>query len=373
MTVLIFILVLSVLVLAHEAGHYFAARIFGVKTEEFGFGFPPRLVGWVREKSGWRRVPAGERGPFEHTVWSVNALPLGGFVRLKGEAANGSDDADSFHLKPVRHRLVILAAGVLMNWALAAVLFFVVFSIGTKTVLTDVPSGARVRDAGVVIGETVPDSPAGRAAIPPGSEVVAVDGERPTSSEHAQTLIASHGTDPFTLVIRTPAEEKRIGIRAEYLPDYDKTAIGVSLADVGTVSLSPSRAVAASLNAVAGYSAAVAATLWDVFRGFITREPRGVELAGPVGIAVMSGEIARRGIIPLLQFMAILSVNLAVLNILPIPALDGGRVLFLAVEKLRGRPLSQNVEAVIHNIAFFILIGLILIITAVDIGRLGNG
>jgi len=370
MTILIFLLVLSVLVLIHEAGHFFAARFFGVHVEEFGFGFPPRVFGWIKENGKWRRVRAQEKGPFQKTVWSVNALPLGGFVRLKGEVTDGENDGNSFHTQSIWKRLVILFAGVLMNWVLAFVLFLVVFSFGSRSLLLDLPVDAQVESRQVLIEGVAPDSPAERAHFVAGAEVLSIGGIHPTSTSHAQALIKAQTEETFPMQISVDGEDRVEEIRAEYIPSYEMSGIGVALADVGVVSLPPIQAVRASFYSVVGYSKVVAVTLAEVLRGFVIRKPSGIELSGPVGIAVISGQAARQGIISLLEFMAILSVNLAVLNILPIPALDGGRVLFLAIEKIRGRPMSRTVEAIIHNIAFFILIALILIVTAVDISRL---
>ncbi len=372
MTIIIFLLVLSVLVLVHEAGHYFAARFFNVHAEEFGFGFPPRLFGFVKVNGKWKRVNSRDRGPYEKTIWSINWLPLGGFVRLKGEVADGVDDPNSFNKKPVWQRLVILAAGVIMNWVLATVLLFAVYTIGSDTILHDLPAGAEVKNERVVVSAIAETSPAAEVGLPPGSEIVSINGVRPESSEVAQQLIADQREDEFSITLRKDGVEETYGVRAEYLPEYEKVAVGVALADVGEVSFPPLQAATAAVSSVWHYSKAVAFTLADVVRGLIAREPVADGLAGPVGIAVISGEVAKQGIIPLLEFMAILSINLAVLNILPIPALDGGRVVFLAIEKIRKRPMSRNVEAVIHNVAFFILIGLLLLITAVDLSRLGS-
>jgi len=372
MTIIIFLAVLSVLVLVHEAGHYFAARLFGVSVDEFGFGFPPRLVGYVREKTGWKRVASREQDVSGKTIWSINWLPLGGFVRLKGEAADGTGAHDSFHTKPVWQRLIILAAGVVMNWVLAVIFFSIVFSIGSRTAFFELPDGASVRDIETIVTQIAVDSPASIAGIPAGATIMTIDDVTPTSSAHAQSLIAEQEGQPFSFVVATDAGEQTFQVQAEYLEAYDKTAIGIALADVGVVSYPPLRAVVVSVETVWSYSKTIVMTLGDLVRSLVTRKPVADELAGPVGIAVITGRVAEQGILPLLEFMAILSINLAVLNILPIPALDGGRVLFLVIEKIRRKPMSRNVEAVIHNIAFFILIGLILIITAVDIGRLSS-
>jgi regulator of sigma E protease len=146
MSLFLFLLVLSVLVLIHEAGHYLAARLFGVKADEFGYGFPPRLIGFVKDGKKWKRVSGQDTKVYKNTIWSINWLPLGGFVKIKGETEQGLNDTDSIHAKPVWQRLAIIAAGVFMNWVLAVVIFTGIYAIGTRLILDQDVAGARVRD-----------------------------------------------------------------------------------------------------------------------------------------------------------------------------------------------------------------------------------
>ncbi|MBU1033082.1 MAG: M50 family metallopeptidase [Patescibacteria group bacterium] len=369
MAVIYFLIVLSVLVLIHEVGHFAAARLFGVKADEFGYGFPPRLLGFVKEKGKWKRVGRKDDGPYKNTIWSLNWLPLGGFVRIKGEQADGQDDPDSLNSKAIWKRMVILAAGVGMNWILAIVLFSTVFMIGTNVVLEDLPESARISERSVRITQIMAESPAYKVGLEPNDIVLSIDGVEPTSYKHGRDLIAERGEATFLVRIERDGVAQDIDVTPAYVKELDRVALGVGLAEVGHVSFPPLSAISVGVQITYGYTKAIVITFAEIFRDLATRQSVTQNIAGPVGIAVMTGQIAQQGIVPLLQFAAILSINLAVLNFLPIPALDGGRVVFLLVEKIRRRAMSRNLEAAIHNIAFLILIALILLVTARDIGR----
>lgn len=370
MSVILFLIVLSVLVLIHEAGHYFAARLFGVKADEFGYGFPPRLLGFVKTRGRWKRVGRKDYGPYENTIWSLNWLPLGGFVRIKGEQGEGENDANSFHAKAIWKRVTILAAGVTMNWVLAAALFSIVFVVGTNVVLEGLPPDAVIENRSVRVTQILKDSPADKAGLKPNDIVRSVAGKEPVTFEDARVTIAAQGEKTFSIVIERGTEMIPINVTPTYLKEADRVAIGVGLADVGRVSFPPLQAVRAGIIATYEYTKAILGTLGELVRDLVTRQPVTQDIAGPVGIAVITGQIAQQGIIPLMQFAAILSINLAVINFLPIPALDGGRVMFLILEKIRRRAVSRTLEAAVHNIAFLILISLILLITARDISKL---
>lgn len=378
MSVLAFLIILSVLVLIHEAGHFAVARIFKVKAEEFGYGFPPRIAGIVKEGKRWKRVGPRDRGPHRNTVWSVNWLPLGGFVRIKGEQADlpagrqAADDPDSFQRKAAWKRALILAAGVAMNWLLAFVLFAAVFMIGTNAALEDLPASAIVRDRAVRITQVLKRAPADVAGLQANDAVLSVAGTTTTGWEQTRDLIAAQGTSTFALIVKRGAATETISVNPAYVAAIERVGIGVGLADVGHVRFRPLDAIVTAARTTAGYTKAILWTFGGLVRDLVARKPVTTEFAGPVGIAVMTGQIAQQGIVPLLQFAAILSVNLAVVNFLPIPALDGGRVLFVAIEKARRRRMGRNLEAAIHNIVFLILIGLILLVTVRDLAVYGG-
>jgi regulator of sigma E protease len=372
MSLILFLLVLSVLVLIHEAGHYVAARLFGVKADEFGYGFPPRLIGFVKDRGRWKRIGRKDKEKYPGTIWSINWLPLGGFVRIKGEQPGEEDGSDSFHNKPIWQRVIILAAGVTMNWILAAFLFFFVFMSGANTILEDLPPGAVIHDQSVRITQVLKGSPAEAAGLLPNDVIRSVNGVIPKTYTDAQKAIASNGEHPVTIEIDRGTEQMRIVATPTYIKEAERIALGIGIADTGRVSLPAPQAAWAAVVTTGGYTKAILFSFRDIIVDLVSRRGVAPDVSGPVGIAVITGQVAQQGIIPLLQFAAILSINLAVVNFLPIPALDGGRVLFLAIEKLRRRPMSRTLEAAIHNIAFLILISLILLVTVRDISKFGG-
>lgn len=355
MTLLIFLVVLSLLVLVHECGHFFLARLFKVRVDEFGFGFPPRLFGM-------------KRGGTEYTI---NLIPLGGFVRLAGEQGE-ERGSQTFAGKPIWQRLIILAGGVGMNVVLAWFLFTVGGMIGMPRAIDDIPPGALVRDQAVTIVEVLPGGPAANAGIAPGDAVVTVDGQAVESVEGVQQVLRSGGPRPVTFVMKRGTETRDVAVDARLLEETGSVGIGVALVETGVVSypwyVAPWRGAEMtwySLRAIV-----------EAFAGMISQFVTGggvtADVAGPVGIAVTTGRVAKLGFVYLLQFTALLSLNLAIVNILPFPALDGGRAMFVLVEVFRRKPLKSHIEGWIHQAGFLILIGLVILVTVADVRRFGG-
>lgn len=377
-TVLIFIVVLSVLVFAHELGHFWTARKLGVKAEEFGFGFPPRAVGFYKDVQGkWRHfwgnrtleeLPAGQE-PAD-TVYSLNWLPIGGFVRIKGENGEGKQEADSFAAKPLWRRALILAAGVIMNIILAAALLSVGYMIGMPQALDEVGASARISQAQVYVVEVLPDSPAQLAELEAGDVIVSVNGQAISSSAELQTIVGAAAGIETDFLIKGETGERQVKMSPRAMTDTGKAGIGVSIYASGTVSYPFFIAIWEGIKTTGlmfwAIIVAFALLIKDLFLGVSV----GSQVAGPVGIATLTGQVASLGFAYLLQFMALLSLNLALINILPFPALDGGRLLFLLIEKFKGKPVRQSVEAWIHTIGFWLLIILIVVVTYKDIARL---
>lgn len=353
LTLLIFLAVLSVLVFVHEFGHFIVAKRSGVRVDEFGFGFPPRLVGWKR----------GD------TTYSINWIPMGGFVKLKGESGEAAEDRDSFAAKRVWQRALIVAAGVIMNIVFAAVALSVGFGVGIPSVVEDVPASARVRDVKVVIADVLPDTPAANAGLASGDVLEAMDGERIESITLFQSAIRARPDQPARFDVLRGNERKEFTITPAVLKETNAPGIGVALVGTGIVSYpwyeAPYRGIQATGYITTEIIKSFGQLIGGMFRGRVT-----VDFSGPVGIAVVTGEVARLGFVSLLQFMALLSVNLAVVNLIPFPALDGGRLLFLAIEGAIRRPVSKRYETLAHQIGFIVLILLVLLITARDIQRL---
>lgn len=356
LTIIVFIAVLSVIVFVHEFGHFIMARRAGVKVEEFGFGFPPRIKGWKR----------GD------TVYSINWIPIGGFVRLKGEAGEHADEKDSFAGKKVWPRFLIIVAGVVMNMVLAIILFTIGLLSGIPHQAEDLPTGAKVRDAQIAIAQVLEGSPADSAQLAPGDIILSINDQTFTSTEEIQNYLSDFENQTVTVKSRRFSEERTEELIPQILPDTDQVGMGVALFSVGTVSypwyLAPVHATELTFQ----LTWAIIKAFGSIIKNLVVSGSLGIELAGPVGIAVLSGQAASLGLGYLLQFTAILSINLAIINILPLPALDGGRLLFLIIEKIRRRPVSRRLENIVHQIGFALLLVLVVLVTYRDIVRFSD-
>ena len=358
LTALLFIIVLSLLVFVHELGHFLMARKMGMRVDEFGFGFPPRL--WGIKRGG--------------TIYSINWIPLGGFVKIKGESGEDRTDADSFASKPAWQRFFVLVAGVTMNWLLAASLLSGTYMVGAPSVTDgELPAGARVRDPVVRVMSVLPESPAYRAGIVSGDAVLSVNGQAFQEAELARQFITERSGEGVILVLqRENKEAYQAELVAEQIPGVETKAVGVRLVTTALVSYPPHLAVVYGVVATATTTRDILFAFGGLLRDLVLTGRVSSDLSGPVGIAVMTGQAAALGFVHLLQFTALLSINLAIINILPFPALDGGRVFFIAMEKLRRRTVSQYAETIAHNIGFLLLMGLVLIVTYRDVVRFGG-
>lgn len=352
MTLIVFLLVLSLLVLFHECGHYVAARFFGCSVEEFGFGFPPRAWG----------VKKG------NTLWSINWIPLGGFVKIKGEGGEGSGDKDSFAVKPLWQKAIILVAGVTMNLILAVLLFWIGYVAGFPMAVEGLPKDADVRNRTLAIEQVMPESPAAKAGIEPGFRVIEVNGKPVATYEDFLREAASDMPGKVTVTVSN-GEVMRFELDKVQVADGKRYGIGVGLVETGTVSYGVSRAFVESLRTTWAVTVGTFAAFGDLITGLF--RGRGVgDVSGPVGIAIITGQVAKLGLMHLMQFAALLSVNLAVLNVIPFPALDGGRLLFVGIAAVRGRSVAAKWENIFHTIGFFLLMMLVVFVTFKDIARL---
>jgi len=382
-TVIIFIAILSVLVFVHELGHFVMARKFGVKVSEFGLGFPPRVWGIYKTKDGkWKNVwgtkKTEELKDMSDTLYSINLLPLGGFVAIKGEngateeeIAKGVVDEDNFIKKPIWQRCFILSAGVAMNVFLAAILFSVGFMVGLPQVLDDsVPASAKIIDERIQITEILPDSPADVAGIQRGDIILNINNTKFITDSELQEFVNKNTGQELNYNIKRGSEEFVIQATPEILKETGKGGIGVAIAQTGIVKYPWYQAIWQGVITTIILLGAIVVAFFDLIKNLITGAGISAEIAGPVGIATVTGEMANLGWVYLMQFTALLSVNLAVVNFLPFPALDGGRVLFLIIEKLKGRPVKREVEAFLHYIGFALLMVLIIFVTFKDIARI---
>jgi len=363
-SILAFLVIFTALILVHEWGHFTAARRFGVKVEEFGLGLPPKAKTLFKDNKG--------------TEYTLNWLPLGGFVRMKGEDAHDSKllkATDSFAHKTIMQRVIIVCAGVFMNFVTGFVLLSIVFMLGTsylvpagetERVLSERPGAELVREKemGILIQEVLPEGAAATAEIKPYDFIAAVDGQSLASVEEFQQLASSNAGQPLELsMLRrnfeftstvTPNEEGKIGVAISD-PMTSVQLRYPPVQAVGEAGKETVRLTGLIFNAIGGLFAQIftTATLPD-------------DIGGPVAIAKETF-YRSTDFIALLNFAAMLSITLAVFNILPIPALDGGRLLFLIIEGIIRRRPSPKFEATIHAAGFVALMGLIVLITWKDI------
>lgn len=381
-TVIIFILILGLLVFVHELGHFLVARRNGVAVEEFGFGFPPRIFGFYRNKKGERKFVWGSREieeirearkiGGEKTVYSINWIPLGGFVKITGEDGEEKSNPKSFASKSPFARVRILAAGVIMNFLLAAVLFSLSFWLGVPQPVDEVGGGS-VGSEKVQVVDVGKGTPADIMGLRAGDEILGAqkngDLLKFSSVEEVQNFIGENKGKEVVLDIKRGKEEMKLtGTPRENYPE-NEGPLGIGLAKIIIAKYPWYKAVYLgfqyTFNLTITFISFLGLLVWRLIIG----QPAGLDVSGPVGIAVLTGQVAQLGFDYLVRFTAMLSVNLAIINILPIPALDGGRIIFILIEKFKGSPVSQRFEQRAHNLGFALLITLMIFVTVRDFAR----
>jgi len=373
-TIIIFIAILSLLVFVHELGHFWTARRFGIGVSEFGFGLPPRAIGIKRTEQGWQWVKGNvDDGDVKEMIWSLNWIPLGGFVKIKGENGDERDQADSFGAKPVWQRIIVLSAGVIMNIILCVFLLSIGFMVGMPAVVDETVAGEQT-DQRVIVASTVPNSPAARAGVMAGDQVAAINDQPVVNSQQLRQAITDAAGQSINLSIIKSGETKSLML--DPAGDYcgnGNSCIGVQLTDTAIVSYPFFAAIVEGVKATWTWTQLIVVSLSTALFNAVRGAPLGVDLSGPVGIAVLTGEATSLGFIYLIQFIALLSLNLAIINIAPFPALDGGRIVFALIEKLRGQAVKQQWENAVHNIGFMLLMLLVVVVTWRDVLRYGGG
>lgn len=365
-TVIVFVLILSVLVMLHEFGHFIMAKRAKMGVEEFGFGLPPRI--WGKK--------------FKGTIYSINWLPFGGFVRLVGEdATDESRNAkNSFQAKSLKERMYVVLAGVTMNFLLAVVIFYVViFALGFKVnlpLLIDHKFKFVEQSKQVLVSDVVPGGIAQQAGIKAGDSIVGANGQKLAAIEDLQKVVRSSDGREVRLQVENPVNNqlKDVTVTPKYNDTIKAPAIGVSLGELVVLNYQtlPQKVFAGFIQSynTTEYSLAVFGRLigYAIAHHDITPVSEGV--SGPVGIAKITSDAVAQGPISVLQLVALLSLNLAVMNVLPIPALDGGRFFFLVWEAVTRRKPKPAIEKWVHTVGFVVLIGLIVLITYNDISKL---
>lgn len=371
LTIVAFVGVLSVIVFVHELGHFWSARKFGVKSEEFGLGFPPRAIGVYRDQEKkWKKVyGAKEVTDASDTIYSLNWIPLGGFVKIKGENGEGVGDPDSFASQKIWKRAVILLAGVTMNIITAIVLTSIGFMVGLPQVLGDETASAKISNQQVQIVEVMKDSPAEKAELKVGDIILSIDNLAIAKSEDLQNFVDLKKNQAMNYKIKREGQVIDKQITAVVRAETGRGGIGVAISNTGLVRYPIYLAIWYGFKSVFFLMGAILMAFWALLSGLFAGHGMSAEVAGPVGIAALTGQVAHMGFIYLLQFTVMLSVNLAIINALPFPALDGGRIFFLIIEKIKGSPVKQEFEAVVHNVGFGLLMVLVLLVTFKDISR----
>ncbi|MEK7188254.1 MAG: M50 family metallopeptidase [Patescibacteria group bacterium] len=347
---LIFLLVLSVLILFHEFGHFLVARYFGVWVEEFGWGLPPRIFG---KKIG-------------ETIYSINALPIGGFVKLHGEMTgdNVTNPTRAFVNKPKKIKGLIIIAGVVMNFILAVLCFSIVYTASgvpqdTKKVkILEISTGSPAQISGLVIGDIVKK----------------VDGKEVISTAEFISLVEQKkGKKAIFDIERKEKGElvaKKITVSPRGNPPKKEGPLGVAISTIDIyyppLYLRPFYGVYYGFKESLFWGKIVGMGFVKIFQDLaMGHAPQG--LSGPVGIFIVTHEAAKAGVLVLINFIGVFSVNLAIFNLLPFPALDGGRLLFVGLEKVLGKKVLPKVESTIHTIGMVILLALLFLISAREV------
>jgi len=418
LTIIVFILILGVLIFVHELGHFLVARRNGIKAEEFGFGFPPRIFGvqtWREKKlekiaeeeklevdiqnavSGgseiiketvtdekkeidvvrsrrkwiwtWGKQGMAEENPERDTIYSLNWIPLGGFVKIKGEDGENKDP-DSFATKSAWTRTKVLAAGVLMNFALAWFLISVCLIIGIPE---PVGENETRTDSKIQISEIISDSPAKQINLKIGDEILkeqktlaGVKIEIKSIKDFQDYINANKGKE---ILIQVQRGSEELDLKGTPRIDYPENQgpLGIVMAETAIYKYPWYQAFWKGLQILFDLVLAMLLALYGIVKNLLFGKAIGVEIAGPVGIAVLTKQATELGLVYILQFVAILSINLGIINAFPFPALDGGRILFIIIEKIKRSPVSQKTEQTFHAIGFAILIALMLVVTFRDI------
>ncbi len=360
MILTIFIVLASIIALMviHEFGHFIMAKKFGVRVEEFGVGLPPRLIG---KKIG-------------ETVYSLNLLPFGAFVKIHGEDER-ADDKNSFSKKPIWQRALILLAGVVSFWLVAIILLTIVFHIGTFQAITDEEAGPLINPQVQIVGLSAA-SPAQEAGLQMADIIIELrknnEKQPVTKVEEVQNFVAEHRGEEIILLIKRGRQEMEIPLIPRTDPPQGEGAMGVSLVRIAEQSFTLPRAFVKGVQTTLNLTAAIVISLAELLAGLVTGRglPAGMEVMGPIGIGSMAVQAVQVGASYFLQFIAIIAIYLAIFNLLPIPALDGGRLLFLLIEKIKGKPVNQTIEQRVTVGFFLFFILLMVLVTIKDIARL---
>jgi regulator of sigma E protease len=333
-TALAAILIFGLLIATHELGHFLVAKMVGIRVHEFSIGMGPVVLSWKR----------GE------TIYSLRLLPIGGFNRMAGMESGDLQDPRGFNTRSVLQRMAVIASGSLMNFLLAIILFIFVFmGIG-------VPSNT------TTIGGLLPGRPAEKAGFQVGDRIVSINNTNVNTWGQLVEVIHKNPGQKLQVMVERDQQSLLIPVVPELDPQNKVGLIGI---EQTWVKLGLFSSILLGIQQALAVAALIITSLIKMITGQLP-----AEVAGPVGIVQMAGEAARLGLANVLNFAGLLSLNLGIINLFPIPALDGSRLLFLGIEGIRGRPVNPEKENVIHLVGFALLIFLMLVITYQDLLRL---
>ena len=357
LTIVVAILILGILIFAHELGHFISAKKAGVRVEEFGFGFPPRIFSFKK----------GE------TIYSLNLIPIGGFVKIYGEERDRKDTKSkfAFYNKPAWQRAIILLAGVFMNWVVAVIFLSIVHGIGVPTIIEN---GENARNIQIQIIEVVKNSPAEIAGIKIGDSIQELsfknESIKITTIEEVQNFISLHIGEEIQMTFKRGDEIISSKITPRPNPPEGEGATGIAMAKTGLISHPWYEAIWLGIKTTGQMIITMVGLFYLLIKTLIVKGTMIGEVAGPVGIYNITTHMVKLGWVYVLQFAAILSINLAIINALPFPALDGDRLLFLLIEKIKGKPIKFKTERTVNAIGFAILILLMIVVTFRDVVKL---
>jgi regulator of sigma E protease len=364
MSVLIFIIILGALIFVHELGHFLFAKWSKMRVDEFAIGFPPKLFSFKR----------GE------TTYALNLIPFGGYVKIFGENpddVSGNPDADnSFVNKSKWKQAAVLIAGVLFNVLFAWILFSIGFLSGFPTVVTD-ENRDSVANPRVMITNVSADSPALEQGLQLGDVITEIDTETQepliiASVADVQTYIADNQDETLLFTVQRSGGDETVVIPVDAKEGIvaDKKAVGIMMGLIGEMKLGFFKSFGYGALTTVDKTKEVAVGLGTFLGQIFTGNAKFDQVAGPVGIVGLVGDASEIGFIFLLSFTAVISLNLAVLNLIPFPALDGGRLLFILIEAIIRKPIPYKVANTVNAVGFLVLIGLMIVITISDVIKL---
>ncbi|MEK7463567.1 MAG: site-2 protease family protein [Patescibacteria group bacterium] len=354
MTVILFLVVLAILIFVHELGHFLVAKACGIRVDAFAVGFGPKLVSKT----------VGE------VTYSINLVPFGGYVRIFGEnpddeSINGPDSSRSFINKPKWQQVSVLFAGIFFNFVFAWLLIVIAFSSGVPASVSSYPEYRdQMKNERIVVTFVNKGSPAEKAGLKAGDALVT------TSVEDFQNVINQSEGKDIEVIYRRNDIESKANIVAEKGIIEGKYAIGIAMDDVATLRLPVHVSVLESVKLTTYMIGATFTGLYDLAAGVFKGTSSLESVTGPIGIAGLIGDAAKLGFTYLIMFTAIISINLGVLNLMPFPALDGGRILFVIIEATIRRPIRPVIANSLNAAGFSLLILLMIVITYRDIAKL---